>query len=59
MTRVETEQRLAEFTKRILSKARLSKQMSQKLRVSLQSEGEGEEVLKLRQRASKSLMPQH
>lgn len=59
MTRVDFEPRLAELAKQVLVKARVSKQISQKLRVSLQSEGEGEEVLKLRELASRSLMGQY
>ncbi|OIQ42571.1 MAG: hypothetical protein BM558_10960 [Roseobacter sp. MedPE-SW] len=42
-----------------LQKSGLASQMSQKLRVSLQSEGEGEDALKLRDLASRSLMGQH
>jgi len=47
--------------KQALKKSGLAKQMSQKLRVSLQSEGEGEgeDALKLRDLASQSLMGQH
>jgi hypothetical protein len=59
MTRFGKELLVPQLVKQVLQKSGLASQMSQKLRVSLQSEGEGEETLKLRDLAHRSLMGQH
>ena len=59
MKRIGAELLFPNLLKQALKKSGLAKQMSQKLRVSLQSEGEGEDALKLRDLASQSLMGQH
>ena len=59
MTGFDKELLVPELVKQVLKKSGLASRMTQKLRVSLQSEGEGEDALKLRELASQSLMGQH
>ncbi len=59
MTGFAKELLVPELVKQVLNKSGLANRVTQKLRVSLQSEGEGEEALKLRDLASRSLMGQH
>jgi len=58
MTRFGKELLVPQLVKQVLQKSGLASHMSQKLRVSLQSEGEGEEALELRDQASRSLLAQ-
>lgn len=58
MTRFGKKLLVPQLVKQVLQKSRLASHMSQKLRVSLQSEGEGEEALELRDQASRSLLAQ-
>jgi len=59
MTGFDKELLVPELVKQVLKKSVLANRVTQKLRVSLQSEGEGEEALKLRDLAAQSLMGQH
>ncbi|WP_297341082.1 hypothetical protein [Pseudophaeobacter sp.] len=58
MTRFGKKLLVPQLVKQVLQKSRLASHMSQKLRVSLQSEGEGAEALELRDQASRSLLAQ-
>lgn len=58
MTRFGKKLLVPQLLEQVLQKSGLASHMSQKLRVSLQSEGEGEEALELRDQASRSLLAQ-